>query len=209
VACGDLRLDLRKEDAQLKDFRLKISPVKVKGCCEIFFSDAGLSLPVSCSSGSSQDSSNTASRELILKAGLDEEFSGWFDKVYWVAQFHFREFGVEDAAVTIALEALQVMDALSQGRALERSWIRRSSKNRVSGNRTEVKADVHAVEEGAGDPGAVPLDGHGCVRAGEAGMSEAPAGAWVHRSDELECRGKGFPSPAPADTDLSCLERLT
>ena len=63
-----------------------------------------------------------------------------------------------------------------------------------------------AVEQGPGDPRLIRA--HRPRRAGAGGVSAEPAGARVHRGEELEARGKAQRAAAAGDGDRALLERL-
>ena len=102
-----------------------------------------------------------------------------------LAQDPWREVGVEGRGRPIqpvVLTAARLRDAYGdRGAALARR-----PHHLLIGDRCDLDLDVHAVEEGTGDP---PLIGaHGPGRTGAGGVSTEPTGAWIHGGEELEAR---------------------
>ena len=69
----------------------------------------------------------------------------------------------------------------------------------VNGGHFDV--DVHAVEEGTGDAGAVALHGERETGALVRRIIPVPAGAGIHRADEHEPRWKGEGDGSSTDSD--------
>lgn len=77
------------------------------------------------------------------------------------------------------------------------------------GNGFDLDVQVDAVEERPGELGLIIRRAARRAGAGERGVAEVPAAAWVHRGDQLHARGVGDMKRGARDADFAGFERLT
>ena len=156
-----------------------------------------------------QDTVKTSRRQSHCGRGIRQQLpTGFIRRRHLVEQFAI---GLGVGARTMAVEAIGLHLARSGDAVGDlRTALRRGWEGQVrGGDARHFDVEIDAVQQRTGYACLIIRGAARRAAAGQGGISEVAATAWVHRRDELHASRERDVSISAGDADIAGLERLT